>query len=81
MSQNSNVEHPTHYNNKRGIECIDAMIAAFGKSEAVTFCKINAFKYLWRAENKGKYKEDMEKAAWYINKANELLAVEVSNID
>ena len=80
MNQNSNVEHPAHYN-KGNIECIDAMIAAFGKAEVATFCKINAFKYLWRAENKGKYKEDMEKAAWYTNKANELLAAYIVNMD
>jgi len=80
MNRNSNVNHPAHYN-KGNIECIDAMIAAFGKSEVVTFCKINAFKYLWRAENKGKYKEDMEKAAWYTNKANELLNTSPSNMD
>ena len=80
MNHNSNVEHPAHYN-KGNIECIDAMIAAFGKAEVVTFCKINAFKYLWRAENKGKYKEDMEKAAWYTNKANELMAAFPLNMD
>ena len=80
MSRNSNVEHPAHYN-RGNIECIDAMIAAFGKEEVATFCKINAFKYLWRAENKGNYKEDMEKAAWYTNKANELLATYIVNMD
>ena len=80
MSRNSNVEHPAHYN-KGNIECIDAMIAAFGKAEVATFCKINALKYLWRAENKGKYKEDMEKAAWYTNKANELIAASPINMD
>ena len=80
MCQYSNVEHPAHYN-RRDIECIDAMIAAFGKAEVAVFCKINAFKYLWRAENKGNYKEDMEKAAWYTNKASELIADFPSNID
>ena len=80
MNQNSNVEHPAHYN-RGDIECIDAMIAAFGKAEVATFCKINAFKYLWRAENKGNYKEDMEKAAWYTNKVNELIADFPSNMD
>ena len=80
MSRNSNVEHPAHYN-RGNIECIDAMIAAFGKAEVATFCKINAFKYLWRAENKGKYKEDMEKAAWYTNKVNELIAASPINMD
>lgn len=80
MSQNSNVDHLAHYN-RGDIECIDAMIAAFGKSEVAVFCKINAFKYLWRAENKGKYKEDMEKSAWYINKANELITDFPSSMD
>lgn len=80
MSQNSNVDHPAHYN-RGNIECIDAMIAAFGKAEVAVFCKINAFKYLWRAENKGKYKEDMEKSAWYINKANELITDFSSSMD
>ena len=80
MSQNSNVDHPAHYN-RGNIECIDAMIAAFGKVEVAVFCKINAFKYLWRAENKGKYKEDIEKSAWYINKANELTTDFSSSMD
>ena len=80
MSQNSNVDHPAYYN-RGNIECIDAMIAAFGKAEVAVFCKINAFKYLWRAENKGKYKEDMEKAAWYISKVNELIADFPSSMD
>lgn len=80
MSQNSNVDHPAHYN-RGNIECIDAMIAAFGKAEVATFCKINAFKYLLRAKNKGKYKEDMEKSAWYINKANELITDFPSSMD
>lgn len=80
MSQKSNVEHPAHYNSGN-IECIDAMMAAFGKQEVISFCKLNAFKYLWRATHKGKYKEDMEKAAWYTNKANELIAVTISNMD
>ena len=44
MSQNSNVDHPAYYN-RGNIECIDAMIAAFGKAEVAVFCKINAFKY------------------------------------
>ena len=80
MSRNSNVDHPAHYN-RGNIECINAMIAAFGKAEVAVFCKINAFKYLWRAENKGKYKEDMEKSSWYINKANELITDFSSSMD
>ena len=80
MSQKSNVEHPAHYNSG-SIECIDAMIAAFGKQEVISFCKLNAFKYLWRAAYKGKYKEDIEKAGWYIDKAKELISSTISNMD
>ena len=67
------VNHPAHYNDGR-IECIDAMIDAFGNKEVMSFCKINAFKYIWRAEHKGGVK-DIEKAAWYLNKYIELAGV------
>lgn len=64
------VNHPTHYTNGN-IECIDAMLSAFGKEEVKIFCKLNCFKYIWRAENKNG-SEDMQKASWYLNKFNEL---------
>lgn len=67
---NDNVNHPTHYT-KGNIECIEAMQSAFGKEEVMTFCKLNAFKYLWRAENKNG-EEDIEKAHWYLSKYIEL---------
>lgn len=67
------VDHPQHYN-QNGIECIDAMIAAFGQSEVISFCKLNAFKYLWRAEHKNNALEDLRKAQWYINKSITLLS-------
>lgn len=68
------VNHPSHYN--RGeIECIDAMESAFGASAVADFCKINAFKYIWRAGEKAGNSEvqDIEKAVWYLNKAKELI--------
>jgi hypothetical protein len=65
------VEHPQHYN-QGNIECIDAMLAAFGPAEVISFCKLNAFKYIWRAEDKLNTLEDLKKAAWYINKTLEL---------
>ena len=68
---NDNVNHPSHYTNGN-IECIDAMVAAFGKKEVTNYCKINAFKYLWRADLKGKTLEDLKKAQWYLLKAIEL---------
>ena len=46
-----NVNHPSHYTNG-SIECIDAMLSAFGKEKVQHFCKLNAFKYVWRADNK-----------------------------
>lgn len=61
------VNHPEHYSSG-GIECIDAMIAAFGAEEVASFCKLNAFKYIWRCEKKGKTTEDIEKAQWYLHK-------------
>lgn len=67
---NNDVHHPKHYN-QGNIECIDAMLSAFTTEEVMAFCKLNAFKYIWRADNKGKEK-DAEKAQWYINKYIEL---------
>lgn len=61
------VNHPPHYTGG-GIECIDAMLAAFGATEVASFCKLNAFKYIWRCMNKGKCIEDIDKAIWYLNK-------------
>ena len=69
-----NVEHPKHYTNGN-IECIDAMVAAFGKEAVMIYCRVNAFKYIWRSDLKG-HTEDIRKAAWYLRKylefANEL---------
>ena len=66
------VSHPSHYN-QGGIECIDAMVAAFGKEAVGVFCLLNAFKYLWRTEHKNG-KEDLNKAMWYLNKRLELMS-------
>ena len=67
------VNHPTHYQSytSNNIECIDAMQAAFGDEAVSDFCKLNAFKYIWRASSKGK-NTDISKAIWYLNKYLEL---------
>ncbi len=65
-----NVDHPSHYN-QGGIECIDAMVSAFGKESVKHFCICNAFKYVWRADHKNGI-EDIDKAIWYLNKVKEL---------
>lgn len=67
-----NVHHPSHYaDNAKGIECIDAMEAAFGSQVVQCFCICNAFKYLFRHTKKNGI-EDIHKAQWYINKYIEL---------
>ena len=65
------VEHPQHYN-QGSIECIDAMKSAFGVDEVSSFCKLNAFKYIWRAKDKLNTLEDLKKARWYIDKIIEI---------
>lgn len=70
----SAVNHPSHYN-QGGIECIDAMVSAFGKEAVGNFCICNAFKYVWRAKQKNGV-EDLDKAIWYLNKVKELTADE-----
>lgn len=70
-SKTSNmVNHPSHYKGNK-FECIDVMLDTFSKGEVEAFCKLNAFKYLYRA-NKKNGMEDMKKAEWYIKKYNEL---------
>ena len=59
------VNHPSHYT-QGSIECKDAMVAAFGQEKYETFCKLNAFKYMWRSDLKGNPDQDLEKARWYL---------------
>lgn len=57
-----NVNHPKHYTaHPSGVECIQV-------TEHMNFCLGNAIKYIWRADEKGKDIEDLEKAAWYIKR-------------
>ena len=60
------VNRPAHYTSG-GIECIDAMQAAFGVEAVKDFCLCNAFKYLWRHRSKNGV-EDLKKACWYLNR-------------
>ena len=64
------VNNPQHYTNGN-IECVDAMIAAYGKEVVMHFCQCNAFKYQWRFDKKNGV-EDLKKAEWYNNKYIEL---------
>ena len=70
-SQKEMINHPSHYKNNT-YECIDVMLDIFGKDKTAAFCELNAFKYLWRANNKGTDIQDKKKAIWYLNKYIEL---------
>lgn len=61
------VNNPSHYASG-SIECIDAMLSAFGKESVMWFCRLNAFKYLWRAGKKDNELEDLKKTRWYLDK-------------
>ena len=59
------VNSPPNYQ-REGIECIDAMVHAFGEDAVRTYARLCAFKYQWRADMKGKKDEDLKKAVWYL---------------
>lgn len=62
------VDHPSHYTAYRGLEVIDLV-------EQLNFNKGNAIKYIARAGIKDPDKEieDLQKAAWYVNREIERL--------
>lgn len=64
MPNDSDVNHPSHYNqHPTGVECIDII-------EHFPFNEGNAIKYIWRAGLKSPEKlQDLEKAKWYIERA------------
>ena len=61
-----NVNHPAHYTSGfkfKKPECIDF-------TKHMSFCRGNAFKYVWRCGLKGdkaKAIEDLNKAKWYLS--------------
>lgn len=69
-STNDNVNHPSHYETGN-FECIDVMIETQGKEAVMDFCICNAFKYIYRHNNKNGI-EDVKKAKWYLDKYIEL---------
>lgn len=62
-----NVNHPSHYQTKDGIETIDVIKAyTKGLDGIEAFDAGNAIKYLCRWKNKNGV-EDLKKANWYLN--------------
>lgn len=61
-----------HYT-RGGLECIDAMRAISTQAEFVGFCRLTAFKYLWRLGEKDDPAKELRKAEDYIRWARERL--------
>ena len=56
------VNHPQHYtSHPSGVERIQV-------TEHMNFNCGSAVKYIWRADDKGKAIEDLEKALWYLDR-------------
>jgi hypothetical protein len=66
------VNHPSHYTDGGGIECIEAIEAQLTPEEYQGYLRGNCVKYLWRWRHKGG-KTDLLKAQWYLDR---LLLVE-----
>ena len=69
MEQASN---PSHYQSDFGLECWDVMQIIFGRKKLRTFCRMNAFKYIWRLGKKDPVDVELKKVANYQRKAEEL---------
>ena len=56
------VDHPKHYTgHKADVECIMF-------TEILPSLAANAFKYVWRCDDKNNKTEDLEKARWYLKR-------------
>ncbi len=70
---NDDVNHPSHYNEYsfEVIDIIDEVVPNFPPTIAGHLQ--NTIKYIFRAPFKNSMKQDLEKAAWYLNHAIKLL--------
>ena len=71
--ENSNVNHPSHYNQPGKKECIVEMHERFGYLAVVIFCALNVYKYLYREGHKDDAAQDVSKAEWYLQHASTIL--------
>lgn len=60
------VNHPEHYITG-GIETIDIMRAKLPREAFIGYLHGNVVKYTLRANFKGSFQTDLEKARWYLN--------------
>lgn len=63
------VNHPEHYTSSEAkCECCGKHIECIDITQHMNFCTGNAVKYIWRAEKKGNFAQDIRKAIWYLQK-------------
>lgn len=65
------VNHPAHYTYGKH-ECIEEMEILFGREAVISYCRLAAYKYKYRAGHKDDAERDYQKADWYLDKAAEL---------
>ena len=72
-NDNDDVNHPSHYNEYsfEVIDIIDEVVPNFPSTIAGHLQ--NTIKYIFRAPFKNSMKQDLEKAAWYLNHAIKIL--------
>lgn len=56
------VNHPPHYKDASGIECIEV-------TQHMRFCEGSSFYYVYQAGSKGSLIEDLKTAAWYAERS------------
>ncbi|MDC3382380.1 DUF3310 domain-containing protein [Candidatus Pelagibacter sp.] len=66
MSKDINVTKPPHYN-QSGVECIDYIKQQLGASFP-SYMEGSIIKYIHRHKYKDANIQDLEKAAWYLDK-------------
>ena len=69
------VGSPKHYNTGN-IECIEAIEESMSSVAFKGYLKGNCMKYLWRYDYKGKQVEDLQKAAWYLQRLTTVVVFE-----
>lgn len=67
--------NPNHYK-KWSVEVIEMMERIWGVQKTIDYCEMTAFKYKMRAGDKPgqPLEQELNKAQWYLNKAQELRA-------
>lgn len=66
MKCDDSVNHPSHYT-QGGKEVIEIIQEVCSIDEFIGYCKGNILKYLARRNFKGFYKQDLQKADWYLD--------------